>query len=456
MAQDDDVTDLKQRLGLDESEESGEQEEAEGDAGGAEPAAQGGPPGGGGPPQSGGPPQGGGPPGGQQGGPGSEPTSQPGVHEAKTRNAPPPGQRGGQPGGQQPGGQQPGGPGGGAGAPGGPEPGGSEFGDTAPSDSPAGEEFGGGDDFDAGGPEPEGPAFADVDEDLDPGDGLLNQGVLTNKVLVLLAVCLGVGLLFGIFGTSSYQSRSLYNARTSQAQQVLKELQPKIENYGKVRKKVQGLDLTGDTYDLETAKELANLPVAFDMTAVGANNLLLGSEITSMLQAYMVQSERLQQMLKSHHKKTKNDKKELERLTKKSEGDKEKKEGEKEGSGEDGSETYVIWFPFKKYKQAVGQEDYKPDYFSGRLVKAKSLEPGEDGNIEVVVPDSGASKKVNPRGLVPITRDQLLSGDDALQRYKRRVGQIKQLVKQMKAQPKQLEKKVQAIANRGSAPLLQL
>jgi len=451
LAQDDDVTDLKQRLGLDDSEESGDEEEA--DAAGAESGAQGGPPGGSGPPQDGVPPTGSGPPGGgsPQGGPGAgaqrgaggEATSKPGVHEAETRNAPPPG-------------EQPQQSGGGARAPGGPELGGSEFGDAASDDRSGGDDFGEQGGFESESVEPEGGVLSDVDEDLDPGEGLLDQGILTTKVIVLLAVCLGIGLVFGIVGTSSFQGRSLYNARTQQAQQVYEELEPKVVNFRKVRKKAQGLDLQGDNYDLETAKELANMSVAINMREIAANNLLLGSEITSLLQKYIVQSERLEQMLKSHEKKTVEDKKALERLTKESKGGEEGQDGGKEGSGDDGEETYVIWFPFKKYKAAVGKEDYKPDYFTGRLVKAESLEPGEEGNIEVVVPGSGASKKVNPRGLVPITREQLLSGDDALQRYKRRVGQIKQLVKRMKAQPKQLEKKVQALANRGSAPLLQL
>lgn len=469
MAQNDDVTDLKQRLGLDESDDSDDDGSAEAEAtnsspegseavgppagsgppvGGESPPAGPGPPSGGPPegsPAQGGPPSGGPPSGGPPGGPGpsSDPTEDPDVG-GRNSEAPPPGEAptsrrelGGSPprddaavGGTEPFGETPG-------AAAGSDPG---F-DSAPSEPE----------------EPEADVVGGVEEDLDPGEGLLNQGILTSRVVGLLVACLGIGLLFGVVGTSSYQSRALYNARTTQAQGVLTELQPKLDNLGTVRKKAQSLSVEGDDYDLETARAMSELEIAIDMGAIDANNLLLGGELINMLKGYIVQSERLEQMLASHYEKTKGDKKELEQIAGGSEDA--QGEGGEEGKGdggEDSSETYVVWFPFAKYKREVGSEDYKPDYFTGRVLKAKGLEPGDDGKIEIVDPASGTTKKVNPRGLVPIEREQLLSGDDAMERYKRRVGEIQHVLKQMKSTPKALEERLQALANRGSAPLIQL
>lgn len=284
----------------------------------------------------------------------------------------------------------------------------------------------------------------DFGEDVDEG-GVLGQGVLTNAVLGLLVIVLIVGILFGLFAMSSYQGRWLYNAQTDQAQRVLDELEPKVENFKGVAETVKGLD--ADVVEYDKAADLAEKEISLDMSVLGTDKLLLGGERINMLTAYMVQAERLETMLEEHNRKTnKADKEELEKIAGGEEEQKEEKEVQ-----------YAAVFSFDHLNQ-TGKDPQKYEPKPGQIVKVpKEAEPGDDGKIEVEVPSSGQAVKVDVRGIVPLSRGQLLSvgGENAFGRYRQRVNEIKHVVKKLSQSPEALIERMRQLAERGSAPIFE-
>ena len=488
MAQDNDLSNLKQRLGLNKDEEESDgdepQQEQPQQQGGAPAGSQGGHQAGpeearyeaqpqqqvqqpqGQAPQQQQPQQGHAPQGGPQADPAGHQSADGGQevsHNSPTRVGPPPDQQfppdaaGAEP-------QQPAGHGGGA-------PGGAqEFSQTTPDDGPPGGGFEHGGGPPGGGPpggqaadpglgssgglgdepstdfgEAEADEFAPTSHDLgSDGDLSLDESTFSTPVIVLLVVMLGIGLLFGFIGASSFQTRKLYNAQTSHAQSVLDVLEKRVANFKEVKNIVQ--DMNPEKVEYKKAKKLAEFDLAVNMTTLGTDKLLLGGERTAMLTSYIVQAQRLEAMIEEHNRQTNQvDKKDLEKIV----GGKDEQEKKK-------NEQFAAVFNFDHLRRNGGKEDYQP--VTGKLVTITNLEEPKEQKVQYKLPDSGRTGQVNIRGVVPLSKGDVLTvgGENAFERYQRRVSEIKHVVKKMAQRPSALVQKLKELADRGGAPLIQL
>ena len=540
-----DLSDLKQRLGLnkDESESGGEQEQPEqaanADQRAAEQGGEGAPadearyqsqqgqPQPGQQPAAGGPqgqsPQGAGPPQGGDPGPAGDEASHAGqgggggVHQAETRVGPPPGEQVPQGGGPQGGpgqggppgqggglGDQPSSPQGGPGlgdqasspqgGPGlGDQPssphGGQGLGDqpsspqapnsfseTTPDNGPGAESFGppGGGPPESGGPpgaggppndhDPTTPTsgagsgFGDTSPgpsattdpgpevaDLDADEGLdLDESTFSTPVLVMLGIVLVIGLVFGLVLRSSMQQRRLYSMQTEQANEVLGAVEPKAKAFKEASTIIKNLD--PDSVEYSKAEKLGELDVGVDMSVLSTDKLFLGGDRMAMLTSYIVKAQKLQELIEEHARQTNQvDKKDLERIVGGAEEQKEKKNKE-----------YAAVFNFNRYKNAITQEGYTP--MGGKLVTLKDPENIEDGKVRYSMPNSEREGKIDVRGIVRLSKGDMLTvgGENAFERYQRRVAEMKHLAKKMEGRSEALVQKLKELAERPGPPLISL
>jgi hypothetical protein len=283
------------------------------------------------------------------------------------------------------------------------------------------------------------PDDIDLDEDLDFGDS-----TFSGPVLGLIGASLALGLVFGLIGMSSYKSREMYQARTKQAQQVVNVLEPKVENFRKAQSIIENLDPEMVAY--EKAKKLGELEIAVDMSEIASRNLLLGGERTTMLTSYIAKAQQLQELMRTHDRKTNDeDNEELKKIAGSEKEQKKRKD-----------KQYAAVFNFNQYKRAITREDYKPG--TGKLVTVSGLEEPEEGKVEYKMPGSDEGGKVDIRGVIPLSRGDLLTagGENAFSRYQRRVKELKLLAKKLGQRPDSLIKKLKELANRNSPPIVSL
>ncbi|MFB6351932.1 MAG: hypothetical protein ABEK29_09125 [Bradymonadaceae bacterium] len=475
MSQDDnDLSDLKSRLGLNKDEAESDGDDASGQSGDADQgtAQQGGDGAGGEDGRHQAQQQGQAP---GQGGP-SQSGDQIG-HNAETRVGPPPGEGGGPPGNQGGGPPGQGGPGVGnqgsapqggpgvgnhssspQGGPGlGDQPSNS-FGETTPDDdAPGPESFGPPGDHDSNaatpGPgsgfsqsgsasEPIGDPGADVDLGGDEDFGL-DESTFSTPVYVMLGVVLVIGLVFGLLIRSSLYQRSIYSMQTEQAKQVLDAVEPKAKAFDQAKNIIQGLDSEKVEYD--KVKKLGELNVAVDMSVISTNRLFLGGDRMAMLTSYIVKAQKLQNLIQEHDRLTnKADKKELEKIV---------------GSAEEQAKkdvTYAAAFNFSRYKNAITSKNYKPS--TGKLITIPDMEDIKDGKVKYTLPNSSRGGRIDIRGVIPISKGDMLTvgGENAFGRYQHRIKKLKHLVEKMSGRSKALVQKLKELAERPGPPLISL
>ncbi len=285
------------------------------------------------------------------------------------------------------------------------------------------------------------PEDIDLDEDVDFGNS-----TFSGPVLGLVAGALVLGAVFGLIGMSSYKAREMYQARTKQAQQVLEVLQPKVEKFREAQKIIEGL--SRDKVEYEKAKKLGELEIAIDMSDVASSNLLLGGERTTMLTSYIAKAQQLQELMRAHDRKTNSDEhdhKELKEIA----GD--KKEQEKRDK-----KQYAAVFNFNQYKRSITQKDYKPG--TGKLVTVSGLDEPEDGKVKYTIPGSDDGGKVDIRGVIPLASGDLLTagGENAFSRYRKRVKELDMLAEKLGQRPDSLIGKLEELAERDSPPIVSL
>lgn len=265
--------------------------------------------------------------------------------------------------------------------------------------------------------------------------------VFSGPVLTILGAMLVLGLLFGwLFATSSHH-RQIDNARTADAMRVRDNLKPMIEQFQEAASTINGLNHA--QVDFEAAQALAQKNFAASGQILGGNRLLLGGEIIDSVTSYITDSAMLSAQLAEHNRLTNVvDKDEITQLL----ADNEALEGS----------SFAALFDFRHALSQGGEANYRPRV--GRLVTLTEVNPDEEGKVEITYLNSTRTEQVDIRGLIPIQRGTILAtaGDNALQRYEKRVRSIKQLSDKISAYAPLLQEQLNQLADRDSAPIIKL
>lgn len=265
--------------------------------------------------------------------------------------------------------------------------------------------------------------------------------VFSGPVLTVLGAMLVLGLLFGwLFATSSHH-RQVDNARTADAMRIRDGLKPMIGEYQEAASMINGLNPA--QVDFEAAETLAQKKFAANGQILGGNRLLLGGEITDSVTSYITDSAMLTAQIAEHNRLTNVvDKDEINQLL----ADNEVLEGS----------SFAALFDFRHALSQGGEPGYRPRL--GRLVTLSEVNPDEEGKVEVTYLNSTRTEQVDIRGLIPIQRGTILAtaGDNALQRYEKRVRSIKQLSEKISGYTPQLQELLNQLADRDSAPIIKL
>jgi len=306
-----------------------------------------------------------------------------------------------------------------------------------------------------------------IEDDLSLDDDLSieEEDTFSTTVLALMAAILVVGVVFGYFAAESLRNRALYQARTDDASTILEEMRPKLENFQTVFETVQQMDPGKVQY--EKAKTLADTDVALKPSVLPGNRLLLGRELTGLLTRYMVDSQQLASLLQDHNRMTNQvDREELEELR--------GRDGEKVSE-----EVYGIVFDYRSLVQNVRRTGFVPS--QGRLARLEGLpgqkddeeggnsddeeggdEDGEEipeGQVRFELLNGTESGTVATQSVIPISRQQMrsaVSGKNAFERYRQRMGQIARLTEEINGYSERLVNRFESMANRPAPSLIQL
>ncbi len=359
------------------------------------------------------------------------------------------------------------------GPPGGGPPGAQQGppGGGAPGAAPGGA-AGGGDDAleltqpaDDGGGATEPSSGIEDDLSLDDDLSIEEEDTFSTTVLGLMAAILVIGVVFGYFAAESLRNRALYQARTDDAGTILEEMRPKLENFQTVFETVQQMDPNKVQYD--KVKTLAGAEVALKPSVLPGNRLLLGRELTGLLTRYMVDSQQLASLLQEHS-----------RLT--NEVEREELEALRGGADKEVSEEiYGIVFDYRTLVQNVRRTGFVPS--QGRLARLEGLpsqkdeQGGEDsgdpegegddgeeipeGQVRFELLNGTESGTVATQSVIPISRQQMrsaVSGKNAFERYRQRMGQIARLTEEINGYSERLMNQFESMANRPEPSLIQL
>jgi hypothetical protein len=265
--------------------------------------------------------------------------------------------------------------------------------------------------------------------------------VFSGPVLTILGAMLVLGLLFGwLFATSSHH-RQIDNARTADAMKIRDGLVPMIADFKEAASTINSLDPA--TVNFEAAETLGSRNFAASGQILNGNRLLLGGEIIDSLTSYITDSAMLSAQLAEHNRLTNVvDKEEITQLL----ADNEALEGS----------SFAALFDFRHALSQGGDANYRPRL--GRLVTLTEVNPDEEGKVEVTYLNSTRTEQVDIRGLIPIQRGIILAmaGDNVLQRYERRVRNIKALSDKIGAYTPRMQELLDELADRSSAPILKL
>lgn len=334
-----------------------------------------------------------------------------------------------------------------------PPSGGPSGGPPSPPGAESDDTPGTGADGPASAPEPTSDADeAEPDFDWDDDEGFdaldVSAPVWIGAVVVLL-----VGFLAGYFYSTSSQQRSLYRAQTNQAQAIAEALNPRVEAYQEVRSIIQSLDPQSVQFDKTQA--LADATMAVDSSLLGpSDRLLIGGRRTSMLTTFMVNMQRLNDLINQHRRITLDE--ERSRLEELMEATDAESSGDNAEEGGDSGPQYAMLFDFEYLKQRGNSKTFR--HRNGVLGTVANLDDPDNGQVTFRPRSSGDPREVPVQWVVPLTRSELLSvkGETAFQRYSDRVAELKYQIEQMGSSPSTLQRKVNELAERPSPPLIQL
>lgn len=287
--------------------------------------------------------------------------------------------------------------------------------------------------------------LGNVDEKLELKDLGITEDVgigLPKTVYILLVALLGIGLFFGYMASQVSQVRSLESARIRDAQRVLEYLEPKLAAFEEAAVLIEGLDPMEP--DFEVAEKLAALDFLVAGDVLPNNRLLLGRDIISPLNRYIVESSLLYEKVMEHNRAVnRTDKAEIEALL-------------EEREELMNVENLALVFDFRHLVLQGRQADYEP--IPGRLVSVRDWQPDDEGLVTIQMLSRDTTDEVEIQALVPVDKTDLLraDGDNAMERHERRVNELKHRAEELLRRVEPLRVTVKGVAERGEPPLLTL
>lgn len=274
---------------------------------------------------------------------------------------------------------------------------------------------------------------SDMGDITPPGSRLFS-----GPVLIVIVGALALGLLFGYFSAVGSQHRQVYNARTADAKEIRDGLRPRVEKAIEVVTKIEALHPT--QVDFEAAEALGDIDFAASGNLLSNNRILLGTELVNLVTNYMADSTMLQTMLAQHKKATADDRKELETLL-------------AENAALVEATTFAVVFDYRDMIRRGGDANYQPKH--GSLVTIQSLERDEEGKIEFHYLNSDRTDKSEMQGFIPLAKGDIIKsgGDNALQRYEKRVRDLKIQATILNNYVRGIDSKLSELAERPAASL---
>lgn len=280
--------------------------------------------------------------------------------------------------------------------------------------------------------------LAEIDAAASAMDG---GGIFSKNAIIVMVVLALIGVFFGFFAAQGQNSRQIEIARIEDAKALQESIDPALATFSEMADTIAGL--SPSEVDFEAAENLASKQFVVTGEVLSSNRLLLGRDVINPLTAYMAESAVLNELLAEHRRLTTVvDKAEIERLL-----------SENEVLEED---LIAVVFDYRHLFTQGGNEAYRPR--PGRLVTLKNLERDGEGMLEASMLNSERTQKVEMQSLVPLERAEILktAGDNALQRYERRVNEIKARAEKLKQRVNPLSESLDALASAPVPPLLSL
>lgn len=282
-------------------------------------------------------------------------------------------------------------------------------------------------------------------EHVEIDESVVEQKLFSPAALGIMAGMLAIGLIFGTFGSKASQARSVYDAQTKAANTVREDVKPFVETAQKVADKATKLDPTKPQYDV--IKALADEKFVPPPSLMGGNAAFIGGDNVYNVTQFAAKATTFKQLLDRHNYETKIDKEELDQLL----------EGNELLQG---NKKFAVLYNHKQLlehlKGKSDDKDFKPG--AGRLVMLEKFETDEEGNVTYESLANKSEGQINVKNIIPIEKSEMIKtgGQNALQRYKRRVEVIRFYAADLKKSTSGLVEGLSAVADRGGAPLIQL
>jgi hypothetical protein len=245
------------------------------------------------------------------------------------------------------------------------------------------------------------------------GDKSIDEGsVFSPKMLVIFAICLVVGIVFGVAFMSGQNANALLEMRTADAKKLRDAVKPKIADFNSVAEKIG--KMSSDSPDGELAKELAAVDFALPGAALASVRIPLPGSVTDTVAQFAADTKELQTALDEHARLTnKVDAEEIKALLENNKALQENK-------------AFGVIYDVEDVRKNSDKDNYQPK--RGRLVGVKDYDK-ENNQYVIELLGSGDERKVPPEKIVPLEVKEILKtgGQNALHRYKWRVRNIKYL-----------------------------
>ena len=227
---------------------------------------------------------------------------------------------------------------------------------------------------------------------------------------------------------------------------MLERVEPKIEASKDVAKKVASLDPTSPNF--EAASALAAMEFAPEPGVLGAGAAYVGGDNVYNVTEFQGKALAFKQLLTRHDYMTnKVDKEELEQLV----------------QGNEllqGNKNFAVRYNYKQLvnhlKDQGDDKTYKP--LPGSLVLIDEFKVDDDGQVGYQSLSNNQKVTESVRGIIPIEKTEIFKtgGQNALQRYERRVKVLKYYAQDLEKATTGIVDGLGELAHRGEAPLLQL
>lgn len=281
--------------------------------------------------------------------------------------------------------------------------------------------------------------------DVEIDESVVEKGLFSPATIGIMAGMLVVGLVFGSFGSKASQARSVYDAQTRAAGTVRDDVKPFVDKATEVAGKAAKLDPTKPNYEL--VAQLAGEKFVPPPGLMGGNAAFIGGDNVYNVTTFAAKATTFKQLLDRHNYQTKIDKEELDQLL----------EGNELLQG---NKKFAVLYNHKQLlahlKDKKDDKDFKPG--GGRLVLLEKFETDDEGNVTYESLANKSEGQVNVKNIIPLEKSEMIKtgGQNALQRYKRRVEVIRFYAADLTKSTNGLIEGLAAVADRGSAPLLQL